>query len=186
MPDRSSNEASSIGPIPDDDPARSLVLADPDGANLKRVSIAGGIYTILVSGHDTQGRYTLIEMLVPPGGGPPPHRHDFEEMFTVLEGEIELTFRGDRKVARAGQTVNVPANALHSFKNMSQATARLLCMCAPAGQDEFFLQVGDPVESRDARPPVLDADQKAERGRKAMALAPRYRTEMAPPSAKPA
>jgi quercetin dioxygenase-like cupin family protein len=28
------------------------------------------------------------------GGGRPPHRHDFEESFTVLEGEIEATFRG--------------------------------------------------------------------------------------------
>jgi quercetin dioxygenase-like cupin family protein len=27
----------------------------------------------------------VIDMHVPPGGGPPPHRHDFEEMFTVLE-----------------------------------------------------------------------------------------------------
>ena len=48
---------------------------------------------------DTAGRYTLIDMHVPPGGGPPPHRHDFEEMFTVLEGEVELTFRGERMVA---------------------------------------------------------------------------------------
>jgi Cupin domain len=32
---------------------------------------------------------------VPPGGGPPPHRHDFEEMFTLIDGEIEFTFRGE-------------------------------------------------------------------------------------------
>jgi len=44
-----------------------------------------------VSGEQTGGRYSLIDMLVPPSGGPPPHRHDFEEMFTILDGEIELT-----------------------------------------------------------------------------------------------
>jgi quercetin dioxygenase-like cupin family protein len=32
-------------------------------------------------------------MQVPPGDGPPPHRHDFEEMFTILDGEIELNLR---------------------------------------------------------------------------------------------
>jgi len=32
-------------------------------------------------------------MHVPPGGGPPPHRHDFEEMFTVLDGEVQMTTR---------------------------------------------------------------------------------------------
>jgi quercetin dioxygenase-like cupin family protein len=50
---------------------------------------------ILLSGHDTAGRYTLIDMHVPPGGCPPPHRRDFEEMFSILDGEIELTFRGE-------------------------------------------------------------------------------------------
>ena len=42
-----------------------------------------------MTGEQTAGRYSLIDMLVPPGGGPPPHRHDFEEMFTILAGEIE-------------------------------------------------------------------------------------------------
>lgn len=45
----------------------------------------------------------------PPRGGPPSHRHDFEESFTILEGEIEATFRGKRSVVRAGETVNIPA-----------------------------------------------------------------------------
>ena len=48
----------------------------------------GDTYTILLTGKDTAGRYCLIDMYVPPGGGPPPHRHDFEESFTIdaLEG----------------------------------------------------------------------------------------------------
>ena len=45
---------------------------------------------------ETAGRYCLIDMLVPDGGGPPPHRHDFEEMFTLLQGELAFTF-GKRK-----------------------------------------------------------------------------------------
>jgi mannose-6-phosphate isomerase-like protein (cupin superfamily) len=38
---------------------------------------------------------------VPPGGGPLPHRHDFEETFVVLAGEIEVTFRGETSTLRA-------------------------------------------------------------------------------------
>src|SRR5260221_13443202 len=68
-------------------------------------------------GEDTAGRYCLIEMLVPPGGGPPPHRHDFEESFTVLAGEIEVTFRSATAVLHAGATANIPANAPHQFRN---------------------------------------------------------------------
>jgi hypothetical protein len=76
--------------IPPDDVSRKLALAMPDDPKLRHISVAGGTYTILVAGADTGGRYCLIDMLVPPGGGPPPHRHDFEEMFTILDGEIEL------------------------------------------------------------------------------------------------
>jgi quercetin dioxygenase-like cupin family protein len=79
------------------DPARrpgaSTHSRQSDSAGLRHVSVAGSTYTILVSGAETAGRYCLIDMLVPEGGGPPGHRHDFEEMFTLLEGELEFTFR---------------------------------------------------------------------------------------------
>ncbi|MBB2505901.1 cupin domain-containing protein [Amycolatopsis echigonensis] len=117
-------------------------------------------------------------MRVPDGGGPPPHRHDFEEMFTILEGEIEFTFRGEKHTAAAGATVNIPANAPHHFRNVAGSPARMLCMCTPAGQDEFFRRVGDEVASMDAPPPPLTDDEVAERRRRAADLAPWYRTEM--------
>jgi uncharacterized cupin superfamily protein len=102
-------------------------------------------------------------------------------MFTVLDGEIEVTFRGETTVAAAGTTVNVPANAPHSFGNHSQAAARLLCMCAPPGQEEFFMEVGDPVGDRTAPPPQLSEAAIAERMAKAGALAPKYVTEFVRP-----
>ena len=153
-----SDTSPAYGPIPDDDPHRHLTVARPDeDANLTHLSLAGDTYTVLVTGEDTAGRYTLIDMLIPPGGGPPPHRHDFEEMFSVLDGELEVSFRGDKLTAKAGQTVNVPANAPHGFHNQSAATVHLLCMCAPSGQEEFFMAVAQPVESRRSAPPELDA-----------------------------
>ena len=148
---------------------------------LPHVGIVGDTYTIVVSGGDTNGAYTMIDMLVPPGGGPGPHRHDFEEMFTVVEGSIELTFRGATSVATAGTTVNIPANAPHSFRNRSAAPARLLCVCAPAGQDEFFLQVGVRLSSRTATPPPMDDAATAAFLENAGVLAPQFRTELLKP-----
>jgi quercetin dioxygenase-like cupin family protein len=167
-----------IGNIPPDNPERNLVLARPEeDQSLRHIGLVGDTYTILLTGKDTDGRYCLIDMHVPPGGGPPPHRHDFEEMFTVLEGEIEFTFRGVKSTARTGETLNIPANAPHFFRNASEQSARLLCMCSPSGQEEFFIEVGIPVETRTTPAPKLDAADQAELKAKAEALAPKYRTE---------
>ncbi len=77
-------------------------------------------------------------MHIPPGGGPGPHRHDFEETFLVLEGDIEATFRGEKSTVHAGETINIPANAPHQFQNASSKPARLICICSPAGQESSF------------------------------------------------
>jgi hypothetical protein len=67
-------------PVPPDDPNRELVIARPNtDQNLSHIGLAGDTYTILLLGDDPAGRYSLIDMHIPPGGGPPPHRHDFEK-----------------------------------------------------------------------------------------------------------
>jgi quercetin dioxygenase-like cupin family protein len=139
---------------------------------------------MLVTGQDTAGKYALIDMYVRPGGGPPPHRHDFEEMFTVLTGEVQATFRGQTIVVRAGQTINVPANAPHSFINASDQPTRLLCLCAPAGQEEFFTLVGQQVATRTEAPPPPTPATQAEMLAQAKRLAPQYKTELLLPPAQ--
>ena len=44
----------------------------------RRFTIPGGICTIKASGEDTGGAYAMIEMLIPPQSGPPPHIHSRE------------------------------------------------------------------------------------------------------------
>ena len=183
MTDSSPPGPQPTGAIPPDDAARELTQARPNAdESLTHLGVVGDTYTILVTGEDTAGRYTLIDMHVPPGGGPPPHRHDFEEMFSILDGEIELTFRGETMVATAGVTVSIPANAPHVFRNASDRAARLLCLCSPSGQEDFFRAVGVPIGHRTEAPPALDDAGRAAFIAKAQALAPRYRTELLLPS----
>jgi len=163
--------------IPPDDLRRTLAVAESDDRKQPHIGLVGDTYTILLTGRDTAGRYCLIDMHLPPGGGPPPHRHDFEESFTVLAGEIEATFRGVASTVRAGQVINIPANAPHQFRNKSEQPARMLCICSPAGQEEFFLEVGVPVATRTTAPPRLDPAAQEELKTKAEALADKYRTE---------
>jgi quercetin dioxygenase-like cupin family protein len=166
--------------LPPDDLARSLTTAVSDNPSLPHIGLVGDTYTILLSGHDTAGRFCLIDMHIPPNGGPPPHRHDFEESFILLDGEIEATFRGIKSTAKAGQTIHIPANAPHQFHNVSDQPVRLLCICSPAGQEEFFAQVGIPVATRTTPPPPLDAAAQAAFLDKVKSLAPQYKTELLP------
>jgi quercetin dioxygenase-like cupin family protein len=162
--------------IPADDLERKLVTKKDEDP--PHIGLVGDTYTILLRGEDTAGRYCLIDMHVPPGGGPPPHRHDFEETFTVVEGEVEVTFRGEKVVARVGETVHIPANAPHQFHNSSEKAARLFCICAPAGQERFFEEVGVRVSSRTEAPPKMDAEAQEKFKKKSLELAPKYKTEL--------
>lgn len=172
-----SNVTNFAASIPADDLERNLVVQNPEKEAL-HLGIVGDTYTILLSGKETAGRFCLIDMHVPPGGGPPPHRHDFEETFVLLDGGLEATFRGQKRTVKAGETIHIPANAPHQFHNSSSEPVRMLCICSPAGQEDFFEQVGVRVATRTAAPPKLDEAQQMEFMRKALDLAPKFRTEM--------
>jgi quercetin dioxygenase-like cupin family protein len=163
--------------LPPDDPSRAGVVVHPDDPGLTHLGIGAGTYTILVSGAQTEGRYTMIDMLVP-AGGPPPHRHDFEEIFHILEGELEITLRGEVFRAGPGTSVNIPANAPHGFKVVSAGPARFLCICLPAGQEEFFALVGEQLPSRTSTPTPLTPEILEQRREIMLANAARFRSEI--------
>jgi mannose-6-phosphate isomerase-like protein (cupin superfamily) len=164
--------------LPPDDLARALGFAQVDGESALHIGLVGDTYTITVAGKDTDGRFCVIDMHVPPGGGPPPHRHNFEETFILLDGEMQVSFRGQQSTLRAGDTVNVPSNAPHQFHNASSKPVRMICICAPAGNDAFFLEVGVPVPTRTAPPPRLDQEQAVEFLKKVKSIAGKYGTEL--------
>jgi len=178
MSDDGSASARASLQISADDLRRVLTVAQADSQKVAHVGVVGDTYTILLTGDDTNGRFCLIDMYVPPGGGPPPHRHDFEETFVLLEGELEMTFRASKSVARAGDTLNIPANAPHQFHNSSQKAVRMLCLCSPAGQEKFFLEIGVPVVTRTTPPPKMNKNAQEKLGAKLKELAPKYRTEL--------
>ena len=168
-----------LSTIPPDNEDRNLTLARPDeDQTLPHIGVVGDTYTVLLSGENTNGHYCLIDMLVAPSGGPAAHRHDFEETFTVLEGQIEATFRGQKTTVQAGQTLHIPANAPHEFHNTTDQKVRLLCICGPAGQEEFFAEIGVALPTRTTPAPKLDDAAQAAFKAKSKELAPKYHTEL--------
>jgi quercetin dioxygenase-like cupin family protein len=141
----------------------------------RTIAIVGDVYRFLATGAETGGTYASFEALVPPGGGPPPHVHTREaESFYVLEGE--MTFRaGDETVrAAAGAFVHLPPGLAHSFRNESDAPARMIITMTPAGLEEMFFEVGTPLAegATTALPPTPEEIERL------LAAAPRYGVEI--------
>ncbi|MCD9574188.1 cupin domain-containing protein [Flavobacterium soyae] len=120
----------------------------------ERLAVAGGNYRIIISGEQTNGDYAVIEMTVPPGGGPPPHAHpETQEMFHVLEGELEFKTETGKQIVTQDGFINIPfGGAVHCFKNISENNARLLCTVVPAGLENLFQEIGIPVEAGEFLP----------------------------------
>jgi quercetin dioxygenase-like cupin family protein len=47
------------------------------------------------------------------------HFHPQEEVYEVVEGEMEVTIDGEAQIARPGMVAIVPSNARHSVKALS-------------------------------------------------------------------
>jgi quercetin dioxygenase-like cupin family protein len=54
------------------------------------------------------------------------HFHPQEEVYEVIEGELEITIDGEAQIARAGVVAIVPPGALHSVKALSDGRAIII------------------------------------------------------------
>ncbi len=145
----------------------------------RTIAVVGDIYRFLATSQDTDGKYAMWEAIVPPGSGPPPHVHSREEEgFLVLEGEITFLVGDDRFVARAGTFANIPVGTLHSFKNETDETAKMIITIAPAGLEQMFFAIGLPLPqgaTNAPHPTKTDIDN-------IIAIAPQYGIEIRLPT----
>jgi mannose-6-phosphate isomerase-like protein (cupin superfamily) len=96
-------------------------------------------------GRETDGAFCLLVDHPPPRWSLPDHLHrGVAETIYIIEGEFEMTVDGKSSILRAGQTVHVPADVVHSGGNVGQANGRRVVMFSPAGMEDFFLEVGAP------------------------------------------
>lgn len=126
-------------------------------------SILGIGYQLILRGSDTDGRYELMRFLVPPGVGPPPHMHEYEdECFHVVSGRLSIQ-RGEEKLrAEVGDSVHLPRGFPHAFVNDSDEVTDMLCWVVPANLEDFFGSFIREWPEPDAQPPQpQDSDIQA-------------------------
>ncbi len=81
----------------------------------RALDVVGTKITVLAS-RETTNDYGITLQWGEEGMGPPPHRHDWDEAFYVLDGEVQFVCDGDTHVCAPGTVVHVPAGTLHGFR----------------------------------------------------------------------
>lgn len=119
--------------------------------------VFGDLFTFLVTGEETDGRYATLEVLVAPGNGPGPHVHEAaEETFYVLAGHLTFSVGDETFQVASGDFVHIPRGMVHAFKN-GNTPAKLLATFTPAGPEKEFQAVGEPVADQFADPWTQEA-----------------------------
>ena len=78
-----------------------------------------------LEGHQFGGAHVCVIFVdLRPGGGPKLHRHPYEEVFIVLEGQARFTVGSDTLDARAGQVLVVQPGVPHKFINSGDGPLR--------------------------------------------------------------
>lgn len=114
------------------------------GDGLARL-FGGHRMVIKVSGADTLGQLAVIEATSPVGARVHPHAHAGEdEIFYLLEGEIEVFCGADRWTVSPGSLVFLPRDVEHRYNVISSTDARLLIIVGPAHFDQD-VAMGTPV-----------------------------------------
>ena len=126
----------------------------------------GGLAVIKLAEAETEGRFSMIDMIWPPGLEVPLHVHTREdELFHVLDGRVSYRIGESRFEASAGHTVFAPRDIPHNFVVTSAQPAHYLIVYSPAGFEGFVRESSQPAERlslppQPASPPDVAVIQK--------------------------
>ena len=85
-----------------------------------------GVMTLMrVSALVRSAQLCIFEQFCDPGLGAPIHLHAVEEVLEVMEGEAEITLRGESLILCANQSIVIPAGARHGFRNIGSGILKV-------------------------------------------------------------
>jgi quercetin dioxygenase-like cupin family protein len=138
----------------------------------KALSLRGTHVGYKAEGERPGGGPTFLEFVAAPGFNTGDHVHSrIEEIFYVVEGELQIR-AGDRTLrAKPGDFVLVPPGVAHGFANPEGTPAKMVLLISPAGVHErYFEELAELL----AKPGAPDAQAIAE-------LRQRYDTQQVSP-----
>jgi mannose-6-phosphate isomerase-like protein (cupin superfamily) len=121
--------------------------------------LLGDTYRLLALGSATNKTIGVVEAVIQPDNGPPPHVNEREALtWYVQEGELTFLADGEQHLVRTGGCIYMAANMLHTFKNTGKTPARALMISNPGGFEGMFAQAGVKLTEGEAAPAPGPAD----------------------------
>lgn len=102
--------------------------------------------------------FSVVEYRIPAGFSPPPvmHRQTREDAAVyILEGRLHYWFQEGEAFAEAGALVHLPRGGWNRWANEQDRPCRMLAIFAPAGFEQYFLDLGAVVADAGGDPAVL-------------------------------
>lgn len=124
----------------------------------RHYDVFGLLLSFRVLPEEVDGKFALMEAVVPPGLGAPLNSHAGEtETFRVLDGEFRFMIDGKAVQATAGDTLVIPDGAAHAFRCTGDVPGRLLILNAPGRMHvDFFLGIGREMPDDSSLPAAPD------------------------------
>ncbi|MGN6823252.1 MAG: cupin domain-containing protein [Candidatus Nitrosocosmicus sp.] len=130
-------------------------IKNDDGYELKqgegiKINFKGTKMTLKVSGSDSEGNYSLIEMIHPPNTGPALHIHsNATEAYYFLDGNYFIRCGKREYQAYPGDFVFIPKGISHNYQSGPKGGKVLVI--SPAGLEGYFKEVADILVSQDKK-----------------------------------
>jgi quercetin dioxygenase-like cupin family protein len=130
------------------------IVVPPDGEEL---NVGGSQIFHKVKSKDTNGVFSLVEIVTPGGKGVDLHVHEREdELVYLLEGEIEVTLGNQKMKAVPGVMALLPRGIPHGFTNVGNKPSRLLDTILPGQFDNYFVELAALFAAGDASEEQID------------------------------
>lgn len=94
--------------------------------------------------------FSVVEYHIPPRFSPPPHLHRQtreDAAVYILDGELHYWFGDSEAIATAGTLVHLPRWGWNRWANETGAACRILAIFAPAGFEQYFLELSAAIAS---------------------------------------
>lgn len=113
----------------------------------------GGLYEVLLSSDESDGKQVIIQFTVPVGAAPPLHIHDCDETVYVIEGTAKYHIGGETFEGGPGSVFYIPAGVEEFFEPTSQL--KIIGVYSGGTVDKFFAEAGEPAKAREIPPPPM-------------------------------